>query len=240
MTDQAKPAPRFWRRYLRFSVQALIVLVLLIGGWLGWYVRSARIQRQAVLALQKGNAYVAYNGDRRRGPRFEDEKPRALKWLEGYLGVDYFDHVIVVQCPSASDADLVHVGRLVQVEALVLGNSSISDAGLAHLTGLTQLQTLTLNHTQITDAGLAYLTGMTELDMLNLDETGVTDAGLAHLAGLTNLRHLSLNGDKLSGVGLPHLKGLTRLMGLELRNTQVTESAAGELTQALPRLNITR
>ena len=30
-----------WRRYLRFSsVRVLIVAVLLIGGWLGWIVRS--------------------------------------------------------------------------------------------------------------------------------------------------------------------------------------------------------
>ena len=42
MTDQAKPTPRPWRRFLRFSVRGMIVVVLVIGGWLGWVVRSAQ------------------------------------------------------------------------------------------------------------------------------------------------------------------------------------------------------
>ena len=46
MTDQAKPASRPWRRFLRFSVRGLIVVVLVIGIGLGLAVRivhSARI-----------------------------------------------------------------------------------------------------------------------------------------------------------------------------------------------------
>ena len=30
-----------WRRYLRISVRGLIVLVLLVGSWLGWIVAHA-------------------------------------------------------------------------------------------------------------------------------------------------------------------------------------------------------
>ena len=39
MPDQAKPVARPWRRFLRFSVRGLIVLVLVIGAGLGWTVR---------------------------------------------------------------------------------------------------------------------------------------------------------------------------------------------------------
>ena len=53
MTDQAKPVSRPWRRFLRFSVRGMIVVVLVIGGWLGWLVRSARIQREAVAAIEE-------------------------------------------------------------------------------------------------------------------------------------------------------------------------------------------
>jgi hypothetical protein len=38
----AGPVSRPWRRFLRFSVRALIVLVLVVGAGLGWVVRSAR------------------------------------------------------------------------------------------------------------------------------------------------------------------------------------------------------
>jgi hypothetical protein len=58
------PVPHPWRRYLRFSARGLIVLVLLIGGGLGWVVRSvrsARIQRGAVAAIVRGGGSVKYN-----------------------------------------------------------------------------------------------------------------------------------------------------------------------------------
>jgi hypothetical protein len=45
---------------LRFSVRGLIVLVLLVGGWLGWIVRNARIQREAVAAIERAGRHVAY------------------------------------------------------------------------------------------------------------------------------------------------------------------------------------
>ena len=46
----AGPVLCSWRRYLRFSLRGLIVLVLVIGVWVGCIVRSARIQREAVAA----------------------------------------------------------------------------------------------------------------------------------------------------------------------------------------------
>jgi len=35
----SEPISRPWRRFLRFSVRGLIVLVLLVGVWLGWISR---------------------------------------------------------------------------------------------------------------------------------------------------------------------------------------------------------
>ena len=61
MTDQANLGSHPWRRFLRFSVRGMIVLVLVIGGWLGWIVRSARIQRDAVAAIQRTGGSVQYH-----------------------------------------------------------------------------------------------------------------------------------------------------------------------------------
>ena len=61
MTDQAKPVRRPWQRFLRFSVRGLIVLVLVIGAGVGWLVRSARIQRDAVAAIQNAGGSVSYD-----------------------------------------------------------------------------------------------------------------------------------------------------------------------------------
>ena len=40
-----EPVSRCWRRYLRFSVRGLIVVVLVIGLGLGWIVRGADAAR---------------------------------------------------------------------------------------------------------------------------------------------------------------------------------------------------
>jgi hypothetical protein len=50
---------RPWQRFLRFSVRGLIVVVLVIGVWLGWLVRSARIQREAVAAIRIAGGNVS-------------------------------------------------------------------------------------------------------------------------------------------------------------------------------------
>jgi hypothetical protein len=57
----AVPISRPWRRFVRFSVRGMIVVVLLVGGWLGWIVRCARIQREAVAAITKSGGLVDYN-----------------------------------------------------------------------------------------------------------------------------------------------------------------------------------
>ena len=96
MTDQAKPVSRPWRRFLRFSVRGLIVLVLVIGGWLGWLVRSARIQREAVAAIKNAGGTVKYDWEWSNGSMIPAGKPWAPRWLVDLIGVDYFGHVTAV------------------------------------------------------------------------------------------------------------------------------------------------
>jgi hypothetical protein len=63
MDDRAKPVSRPWRTFLRFSVRGMIVLVLVVGVSLGWLVRSARIQREAVAAIKKAGGSVYYHSE---------------------------------------------------------------------------------------------------------------------------------------------------------------------------------
>jgi hypothetical protein len=50
-----------WRRYLRFSVRGLILLVLVVGAGLGWIVSEARIQREVVSEIVKAGGNVTYD-----------------------------------------------------------------------------------------------------------------------------------------------------------------------------------
>jgi hypothetical protein len=125
-----------WRRYLRFSVRGLIVVVLVFGGWLGWTVRSARIQREAVAAITNARGHVTYDWRWSKGKSIPGGKPWAPSWPVDLMGVDYFAHVTLVVVSGATDAELVQVGRLTRVQSLSLHGSCITDAGLSHLNGL--------------------------------------------------------------------------------------------------------
>jgi hypothetical protein len=45
---------RPWRKYMRISVRGLVVAVLVLGGGFGWVVNRARVQREAVAAIERG------------------------------------------------------------------------------------------------------------------------------------------------------------------------------------------
>ena len=61
MPDQADPDASPWRRYLRFSICQMIVLVLLTGVCLGWVVRAVRtcthLQREAVADIGESGGF---------------------------------------------------------------------------------------------------------------------------------------------------------------------------------------
>jgi hypothetical protein len=201
------------RILLRFSVRALIVLVLVLGGVLGWIVRSARVQRDAVAAIEKAGGGVWYDWELKDGSPSPNPRPWWSRWLADHVGVDYFSSVVgVAFFQGGSDAEAVHVGRLSRLVDLDLQGPSVTDAGLAHLKGLTSLQVLNLSNTQVTDAGLTHLKRLTSLQVLWLNNTRVGNAGLAQLKGLTNLKALRLVGTRVNDAGATDFRAaLTRV-----------------------------
>ena len=240
MPTLAGPVSHPWRRFLRFSVRALIVLVLVIGAGLGWIVRSARIQREAVAAIERAGGDVAYDWEWKNGKSILGGKPRAPRWLVKFLGVDFFGHVTNVSNLIATDTLIVQVGNLTELERLSLDGSPVGDSGAAHFQGLTKLRSLELRGTNVTDAGLKHLKGLTKLNYLGLHSTPITDRGLVDLKGLSDLAYLNIHGTQITDAGLAHLKGLTKLRFIGLAGTQVTEAGMKDLKRALPDLKIDR
>jgi hypothetical protein len=174
---------RPWRRFLRFSVRGLIIFVVVLGAGLGWIVRQAHIQRDAVAAIRKAGGRVSYNWEWDPGKSIQAGRPWAPSWLVDLIGVDFFGHVTSVDLTGSSmttDAMLAEVGRLNQLQQLSV-HTSVTDAGLVHLKGLTNLSSLGVAGTQVTDAGLMHLKGLTNLSLLFLGGTRVTDAGMNEL-----------------------------------------------------------
>jgi hypothetical protein len=92
--------PRPLRRFLRFSVRGLIVLVLVTGCWLGWIVRSAHIQRESVRRVSRAFATVSYNWEWSDGDYIVDGAPSLPEPLVRLLGVDFPGTVVAVRFPS--------------------------------------------------------------------------------------------------------------------------------------------
>jgi Leucine-rich repeat (LRR) protein len=232
MFEQAAPERSAWRKHLRISMRGLIVLVLVIGGGLGWLIRSARIQREAVAELQKNGDAANYNWQVIDGKPIRGGKPPLPRLLVDFIGIDYVCHVTDVTLmgptsvpPSARIAPLEHLTRVQGVHVW----APFGDAELARLEGLKDLATLNIGGTNITDAGLAHLNSFPRLTILSLVGTKITDAGLVRLGGLTSLDYLDLGRTQVTDTGLPHLKGLANLSWLDLYETRVTDAGLAHL-----------
>jgi hypothetical protein len=250
---------------LRLTVRAMMLVVLIAGGSVGWVMYRARVQRDSVIAIQRAGGTVLFDWQWRNSvPAPAGSKLWAPNWLVDQIGADYFQHVTYVSLPTCtSSQDLVHIGNFGQLEMLLISGTGVSDEGLARLKGLNRLQVLNLLGTKVGDAGIKNLEGLAMLKSLNLKRTDVTDAGMVHLKELLKLEDLDLDMTKISDAGLAHLVRLRSLRELGLQMTAVTDaglvilhsmtnlqqirlrsakitrnSSLGELARALPNLRI--
>lgn len=237
-------APRRRRRWRMMSVRAMLLLVLMIGLPMGWWTRTAQLQRAAVRRIDAMDAAVVYDFEvldegrvisqaeyrvflaklgagatvHAPGPPTPNNRPeeRWKVWTRANLGVDYSDSV---------------------TQLIAEHSSKIHDSDLAILDNFPNLELLNLGETTIGDAGLEHLVGLRKLKVLHLDSTRVTDAGLARLEGLAGLEILSLgdNGEAITDIGLARLKALKGLKVLEIGGPKITDAGLGDL-RALPNL----
>jgi len=193
--------------------------------------------------------------------------PRWLQWLLGKRGGFLLQRVDAI-CPANSpvtdadlalwsglrhlrslnlfadskltDAGLVNLKVMKQLQVLGLDSTQVTDTGLVNLKHLKQLQWLLLGHTQVTDAGLVNFKELKQLQGLDLDATQVADAGLVNLKCLDQLQWLNLDGTHITNAGLANLKELRQLRWLILANTPVTDAGVSALQKALPNCHIMR
>jgi hypothetical protein len=212
LSMEAQKGPRRTRRFLRFSLRALLIVVAICSVWLGIAFHRAREQARAVAGIKAVPGYVFYDFqvDAAEGidPSATSDVP---SWLLDSLGVDFFHNVTVVgfEGPPVTDDQLAAIESLGELEYLVVG-PYVSSKGLVHLRGLTKLLSL------------------------NVASSAIDDAGLRHLAALQRLEYLAIQGAPITDSGLEHLKGLENLRDLTLHNTQVTSAGARALSQSLP------
>src|SRR5262245_47882876 len=129
------------KRWLRFSLRTMLLLITVLCIWLGFQVNAARRQREAVAAILDAGGTVYYDYQViSRGvglPRYGfdlSRTPPGPEWLRKYIGGDYFCTAIVVDLhrPNIANGDLDQLGqqitKLTKLRILSLNGTGISDA----------------------------------------------------------------------------------------------------------------
>jgi hypothetical protein len=238
------------RRWFRFSLRMLLVVVTVLCVWLGFKVNAARRQKEAIKAVLDLHGFVEYSHQYANGiwgGSRRDDKAAAPgpAWLKKWFGDEYFVSAIGLQFwgQPVTDEDLVHIGDLTNLQYLsFVGGSAlpkqIKGPGLARLRNLTKLRFLDLIEHPITDDSLQFLEPLTELEHLDLRNTQVTGNGFEHFKQLRKLQSVLFNNAPVTDQGLPYLMELPSLQMVSLQNTKVTNEGVEKLHQAMPNTKI--
>ena len=141
---------------------------------------------------------------------------------------------LLLEETQITDAGVLALTGLTDLEHLRLRGARIGNAGIAHLCQFQNLRILNLPHAQFTDDALAELARLPKLELLRFSSPHVTDAGMEHLAQLDQLRFLHLISVPITDEGLGRLEALKNLESLYLDDIQVTDAAINRLLKAVP------
>lgn len=129
---------------------AVMVLCVLACSYIADRFEQARRQSEAVAAFG-GREFVVYDYEMdRSGNMLHFPEPTTPKWLLDRYGVDFFHPVVIVHVTKPES--LGQVGKLRHLQELYV-SCATTDADLVHLKGLRQLQRLDLCHSQISEEG---------------------------------------------------------------------------------------
>jgi hypothetical protein len=245
--SETSPTQPGRRRQLAISLRMFMILVLVVGGWMGWEAYRARRQRMAVAAIVNAGGRVEHTD------RFTGGSSWAPKWLTSRCGVDHFVKIksVYFGTEPIPDEAFTAVGKLGELEEFGLLGAT-TDTDLAHLAASVRTRKLLLHvNDHVTDAGFALLASCKSVEKLNVrnQRTIVSrlrrpeprDAWLAILVKLPRLRELTLRGFTIGDAGIAHLGALGALHELDLKSqTDLTTARLVALKQfpALRRLKI--
>jgi Leucine-rich repeat (LRR) protein len=225
------------RRWLRFSLRSLLILVTILSIWLGVKVNQARRQKEAVAALVELGAIVRYEHQKHDTQPYAYDTEKSVNapgWLRELAGDDFFQTVVhVLFMRPVTDEDLVHLAALPRIERLVLNDNqrAVSDAGMAHLPRPDRLVAFVAHRTALGDDFLRGLGGSDRLEMLGLFGARITDEGFRSLGALPQLTALAIENTHVGDAGLDALDGMPALSAVRLGGKQFTDAGIARLAR---------
>lgn len=226
----------------RLSLRAMMVLIAILGCGLGWVIRSATTQCEAVRAIEKSGGIVWYNRDDYATIQSHGMRPLnppgakapALRWIIDRIGPDYLGSVRRVRVGAENvNATMAYVGQLRQLEYLDFGweESPLTNAGMANISKLTSLKEIWI-HGNIKNPtiNLEFLSHSKSLQSICISNVFIDSQSLFHLKNCTNLSSLILSGVGISDIGLSHIGKIATLRRLSLIDCGVTTESLKHLS----------
>jgi Leucine-rich repeat (LRR) protein len=216
-------------------VRTLLLLVVATGGVIGWVAYQARVQREAVAAIQRVGGRAMYEMPRsRRLPPAPPKSPTKL-WVRKLLGDDAIDSVkfVGMSLDRVDDPLMKKIGTLRQLEYLGFMvrafPQSLTQEGISELHRLTALRDFSANRGPGVDGPvdvtplLAGIGNQRHLQRLGLANAHPRDEDLARIGALVELEELRLDGRAITNAGFAHLSSLTKINRLYLNRCSVTD-----------------
>lgn len=189
------------RRFLRFGLRTLLLLMVMVAVPLAWKCNRVRAQRRVVEVVAAAGGFTTY--DHQVFPKDGDDvfaKPPGPPWLRRIVGDDFFAEVVCVGIRNVRGSTPASTYSLVAElpTVLILQIEEAGDAELERIAHPSSVAFLTLSG-DFTDEGVAKLTGLTKLKYLRLQSPRISDATLMHFQSPpATLEELSIVGADLS------------------------------------------
>ena len=156
--------------WFRSTIRGMMLLVLIIGAFLGGRVNRAHVQQQTLSSIKRLHGDVLFDYQINTQGKFDPsaDRPWGPRWLHDLIGPEYFQTIYTVRIQRN------------------FSGSRDPALGPPLLKGLSDLRSLYLTHNQITDEDLSCLDSMPRLLRLSLmHSTNVGDVAATRIEGLS-------------------------------------------------------
>lgn len=213
-----------------------LAIVIAIGvGLFSWDWHRAYRKRQVAAEVKQ------LGGDVRFG-----KPPEATGlisgWLHLLLGDEYFAEAMYVALKPRSEEDLEQLRAYPELRDLGLSGPGVTDAVLLKLPDIVQLESLDVRTAAITELGLQSLQAQSNLRSVSFQACALfsrdCEPAMKRLTELPHLDSLSFISCRLSEKSLEVLSGARSLTQLHLVDVNISEATILALRQANPALNV--
>lgn len=191
-------------RRIRLSVGSLLVLVTLLAGFLSWRTMRANEVKRLQRSIASLDGKIAYRHQLADGKLTKSRNPAVPEVVLDVVGEAWFatPEALLLDYSPLRDDDLTFLKDVKGIRLISLPSTGITDAALVHVASVTELQSLLIYCTGITDEGIHNLTKLPSLEYLDIRNTKVTDKGMKYLASIPTLKQVCISGTAITEEGV--------------------------------------